>query len=281
MYPCKLPGVDGMPALFYQEYWSIVGDDVVNLSLKILNDGGSVKDFNHTLIALIPKKKDPILVSDYRPFSLCNVLYKIIAKALASRLNSQRFPSSFSGIKVGRPLSPYLFLICVEGLSALLRKAELNEDIHDISVADEAPSINHLFFADDSLIFGDASIDECKRLKEVLSTYEAASGQKVSYEKSAISFSPSTSEEGKTSISREIGMKLVLGRDRNKIFRKVKDWIQNRVDRWHGNLLSMAGKEVLIKAVLQAIPSYAVSVFHLSSGLCSDLNKLVARYWWG
>lgn len=80
----------------------------------------------------------------------------------------------------------------------------MNGDIHDISVADEAPSINHLCFADDSLIFGDASIDECKRLKEVLSTYEAASGQKVSYEKSAISFSPSTSEEEKTSISREI-----------------------------------------------------------------------------
>ena len=76
----------------------------------------------------------------------------------------------------------------------------------------------------------------------------------MSYDKSAISFGPRTSEEEKTSISREIGMKLVkcherylglptvLGRDRNKIFRKVKDRIQNRVERWHVNLLSMAGK---------------------------------------
>lgn len=88
------------------------------------------------------------------------------------------FLSPSRGLRQGDPLSPCLFLICAEGLSALLRKAELNGDIHGISVADEASSINHLLYADDSLIFGDASIDECKRLKEVLSTNEAASGQK-------------------------------------------------------------------------------------------------------
>lgn len=59
---------------------------MVDLSLKILNDGGSFKDFNHTLIALIRKKKYPKLVSDYQTISLCNVLCKTIAKALANRL---------------------------------------------------------------------------------------------------------------------------------------------------------------------------------------------------
>lgn len=76
MYPIKAPGCDGLPALFYQRYWDVVKKDVVSCCLKVLNEGGSVKEINHTLIALIPKTKDPKLVTEFRPISLCNVLYK-------------------------------------------------------------------------------------------------------------------------------------------------------------------------------------------------------------
>ncbi|KAL6223151.1 hypothetical protein ACLB2K_006541 [Fragaria x ananassa] len=109
------------------------------------------------------------------------------------------------GLQQGDPLSPYLFLICAKGLSALLRKEEETGGIQGVKVANGAPPINHLLFADDSLIFGDATMSECKRLKEILSIYEAASGQKINYAKSAISFSPSTSEEEKILLSNENG----------------------------------------------------------------------------
>lgn len=197
------------------------------------------------------------------------------------------------GLRQGDPLSPYLFLICAEGLSALLRREEDIGGIHGVKVVDDAPPINHLFFADDSLIFGDASLEECKRLKEVLKLYEVASGQKINYGKSAISFSASTSEDEKVVLSNEMGMKLVayhekylglptvLGRDKGKILRKVREKVKNRVEGWHSNLLSLAGKKVLVKAVLQAIPTYAMSVFQLPYGLCQELNKVVAKFWWG
>lgn len=56
------------------------------VALKFLNGGGMEQSLNHTFVALIPKVTDPKTVSDYKPISLCNVLYKIIAKTLANRL---------------------------------------------------------------------------------------------------------------------------------------------------------------------------------------------------
>ena len=67
-------------------FWHIVGDNVVSVVLEFLNTSYLLPDLNHTYIVLIPKIKNPVKVSDYRPISLCNVIYKIIAKVLANRL---------------------------------------------------------------------------------------------------------------------------------------------------------------------------------------------------
>ena len=67
-------------------FWHIVGDNVVSVVLEFLNTSYLLPDLNHTYIVLIPKIKIPVKVSDYRPISLCNVIYKIIAKVLANKL---------------------------------------------------------------------------------------------------------------------------------------------------------------------------------------------------
>ena len=63
-----------------------MGDTVVNAVLDYLNGGLMVPEINYTHIVLIPKIKSPQKISDFRPISLCNVIYKIISKVLANRL---------------------------------------------------------------------------------------------------------------------------------------------------------------------------------------------------
>ena len=86
MAPMKAPEPDGMLPLFFQHFWPMIEGDVTHSVLSWLNSSTLPNLLNHTFITLIPKKKNPSLVSDYHPISLCNVLYKIFAKVLANRL---------------------------------------------------------------------------------------------------------------------------------------------------------------------------------------------------
>lgn len=86
MHPDKSLGLDGMNPHFFQEYWDIIGQSVTEACLHWIQNGTIPKEVNETLIILIPKKKSPKKLDEYRPISLCNVLYKILSKMLASRL---------------------------------------------------------------------------------------------------------------------------------------------------------------------------------------------------
>ena len=88
MAPLKAPGPDGMPPLFYQSYWSLLGFDVSTTILHNLNSGSFPQALGHSFITLIPKVKDPTYVSEFRPISLSNVLYCIFAKVLINRLQA-------------------------------------------------------------------------------------------------------------------------------------------------------------------------------------------------
>ena len=86
MYPLKAPGPDGVPPLFFQHFWSTSGVVVTKMELDFLNHGISPHNFNKTHIVLIPRVKEPKQVFDYRPISLCNVVYKIASKVITNRL---------------------------------------------------------------------------------------------------------------------------------------------------------------------------------------------------
>lgn len=82
----KAPGVDGMPALFYKQYWETIGSDVIREVRNLLQGGEMPDGWNDTAVVLIPKVLQPERIKDLRPISLCTVLYKIASKVLSNRL---------------------------------------------------------------------------------------------------------------------------------------------------------------------------------------------------
>lgn len=72
--------------MFYQKYWHIVGGEVTSEILAILNDNAPLGNWNNTIITLILKVANPVMIKEYRPLSFCNVFYKIIARAMTNRL---------------------------------------------------------------------------------------------------------------------------------------------------------------------------------------------------
>jgi len=96
------------------------------------------------------------------------------------------------GLRQGCPLSPYLYIICVEGLSAIIKNHELRGTFHGNCICRAAPSINHILFANDSFIFCKATPAEAQLLKGILSNYEQASSQAINYRKLVIAFSQNT-----------------------------------------------------------------------------------------
>jgi hypothetical protein len=86
MHPSKAPGVDGFTAGFYQRHWNLVGPELCGAVLDFLNGGEMPKEINDTAITLIPKVRNPQSIKQYRPISLCTVLYKIATKTVANRM---------------------------------------------------------------------------------------------------------------------------------------------------------------------------------------------------
>lgn len=138
------------------------------------------------------------------------------------------------GLRQGDPLSPYLFILCAEGFLALLHQAELEGSIQGIKICPGAPKINHLFFADDSLIVMKATTQGAHKLQAILALYEEQSGQMINKNKSAVTFSKGTSAARKAEVlqilgvsqesqgRRYLGLPVFVGAARSQEFEYIK-----------------------------------------------------------
>ncbi|KAK1694816.1 hypothetical protein QYE76_011513 [Lolium multiflorum] len=82
----KAPGPDGLHAIFYKRFWNICGPEITSEVLQALNTWMIPNGWNDTNVVLIPKVDNPESITQFRPISLCNVIYKIISKMLSFRL---------------------------------------------------------------------------------------------------------------------------------------------------------------------------------------------------
>ncbi|XP_031116700.1 uncharacterized protein LOC116020363 [Ipomoea triloba] len=164
------------------------------------------------------------------------------------------------GIRQGDPLSLYLFIICAE---------------------------------DDSLLFFKANAQEAGVIKQCLNKYEAMSGQAVNFHKSSVCFSRNTSVADRDEVAavvgvnqapnfgKYLGLPSFVGRNKKAVLSYIEDKIRHRIGSWNKRLLSRAGKEVLLKSVAQAMPTFSMSVFLLPESVCLSIERVMNRYWWG
>ena len=139
------------------------------------------------------------------------------------------------GIRQRDPLSPYLFLLCAKGLSSLIKTFMANGDLKGISVCRGGPFLSHLFFADDSLIFCRASLEDCDELQRVLEVYERASGQQLNRAKTSLFFSKNTPREIQGAIQSRFGAQVIkqhekylglpslVGKNKQNTFNDIKE----------------------------------------------------------
>ena len=76
-----------------------------------------------------------------------------------------------------------------------------------------------------------------------------------------------------------LGLPSMIGRRKLGFFNEVKLNVISKISGWRHKMFSSGGKEILIKAVAQAVPAYAMSVFRLPKGLCDDIQKVIAKFW--
>lgn len=195
------------------------------------------------------------------------------------------------GIRQGDPLSPYLFLLCSEGFSNLLKRAVAKKELRGLKISKQGPVISHLFFADDTLVFCKADPGNAVKLMEILKLYEESSGQMINLEKSSLFFSKNLEDAEKKEIcsimqgiqvatqGKYLGLPMVVTRSKDQVFGFIKERIRNKLLNWKNKFLRMAGKEVLLKAVILAIPTFSMSCFKLSAKLCKDISTMMANFW--
>ncbi|GAA0156679.1 hypothetical protein LIER_38321 [Lithospermum erythrorhizon] len=197
------------------------------------------------------------------------------------------------GLRQSDPLSPYLFIICREGLISLLNNACVSGELQGISMGANTATFSHLIFAYDTLLVGRASVAEATTFMRILKQYELWSGQLINPQKSAVQFSPNVPEDLKVTITDILGMPEVvthgkylglptsLGISKKEIYSFVINKVKAKVNGWKPRLLSKAGKEIFIKSVLQAIPNYPMQYFLLPIHICNKINSVLSNYWWG
>ena len=197
------------------------------------------------------------------------------------------------GLRQGDPLSPYLFLLCALGLQSLLHKAEVNGEINGVAICRNGLRISHLFFTDDSVVFCRAREEECQKIIDLLSIYERGLGQKINRDKTNIFFSSNTPPGDQIAIQQLLGVPAIrqyekylgllalVGRAKKQNFIYLKERVWKKLQGWKEKILSQVGREVLIKSVIHAIPTYTMSCFKLPKGLVKELEVLIQKFWWG
>ncbi|KAA3474346.1 reverse transcriptase [Gossypium australe] len=183
-------------------------------------------------------------------------MFKVCQVLVSFEWYTKRGKFPFQGPWQGNPLSLFLFLLCSGGLSTPLLLACQEGLVKRAKESHSGPIVWYLFFANGSLIFGDASLKGAINVKNALKEYEICSRQLINFNKFLVYFSSNVSEGNKQLIEKELGVRssidpdkylgllMVVGRNRKLAFRNIVDKIQGKINGWCNRWLSQGGKKI-------------------------------------
>ncbi|KAJ0938893.1 putative RNA-directed DNA polymerase [Helianthus annuus] len=204
---------------------------------------------------------------------------------------TEEFPME-RGVRQGDPLSPFLFIIAMEGLSALVNLAVERGVFRGITLPNNGPIISYTMYADDVMFVGEWDPDNLKNLKRILRIFYLMSGLKINFHKSRL-VGVGVSEMESLHFANIIGCKreflpiMHLGLPLGANMKYVKNWdpvlqkFKNKLNNWKAKSLSFGGHLTLVKSVLTSLPLYFLSMFKAPSKVIKSLDSIRRKFLWG
>jgi len=196
------------------------------------------------------------------------------------------------GIRQGDPLSPFLFIMATEGLGRYFKKEQRERKIKGLRLWGNNLPITHQQFVDDIMLFCEATIKEVRNMKRILDLFMEASGMEVNKEKSC-TFVFNTLDSIKSHLTRTLGFRqgelptkylgnqIDINPTRMVNWQQVTEKLKNKMASWSFRSLNIAGRIVLVKSVLQAMPIYSLSIMAAPKGACTKIKEIYGKFIWG
>lgn len=197
------------------------------------------------------------------------------------------------GLRQGDPLSPYLFVFCMERLGLLIQQQISIGLWKPVRLSRRGPKVSHLFFADDILLFGRATDKQLEVMKSSLEFFCKFSGQKVNVSKSKLYVSPNVNEVqarrlGKLTgipITKDFGMYLGVPVLHSRVTRRTYSYLVEKVKRklanWKIDSLSFAARATLVQTVTSTIPFYVMQRVKIAEATLKEIDRCNRRFLWG
>lgn len=226
----------------------------------------------------------------------CDLILSCITSPSTSVLVNGKASTPFQtsrGIRQGDPISPYIFIICMEYLAVLISEYLDQGNWKPFYLKRNGTPISHLMFADDLILFGDTSNKTLKGMIEFLDQFWDCVGQKMNNSKSKLYFSKHTPQlqhdifsnnlnfESSPDLGVYLGFPLTYKRPSQSQLGHICRNIRAKLSSWKAKCLSKAGRLVLIKSTLTAIDSYPMQVLQLPKKTLHEIDNTCAQFLWG